>query len=249
MIDTSKFTVVRGEALLKAKGKEPRAIMNDGKPIGTHPHGLSMPRAIAKHKTMDAERWVALAQASDDERPALMQTWYSGASNVAADGYRMHRVDGQRMSKELAWASRYEYEQKQHIVPDYLALFPRDTPYRFTIATQALVSALHAVKPFARDSSDIVRFETSESALVVRATSWECGDAQATIDGTDYGASNALPSEFALKSKYALDALAGMGERTEIATHGQYGQHAFVFTSTVQGVGRKALVMPMHISR
>lgn len=247
MIDTSMYTVLRGKELHAAKGKEPRAIHNNGEPIGTHKKGVSMGRATPAHRTLDASRWVALAAEHDADkiakRPVLAQVWQMQGTvyTLAADGYRLHIVQGSIAGAITAKAGEkwQDAEGEKHTVPDFLALVSRKGEHRVTFASDALWRALHAVRPFSLDSSNIVRFHVSEGEIEVSATSAEMGDARATLDarGSDTFA-------FALNCKYAIEMLAGMGEQCEVRREGHEGNPVYFVSGEREGV-----VMPMSLSR
>lgn len=238
MIDTSIYVIVRGEALRKAKGKEPRAIDNEGRSIGEHKHGPNMPRAIAPHKQIDASKWLTLATAKGDDsdsRPALGIAWQMGSVALAADGYRLHIVQG-IVAGAIPGKAGGKYEG-EHIIPDYLSLVNRKGEHRATFSTDAMHRALHVVKPFTYDSANIVGFEFESDECVLRATSHEMGDARATLDVQSTGA-----FAFALNCKYVLEMLSGMGEQTEIRVQGEFKPVYFV-----SGV-REGMLMPMCIN-
>lgn len=235
MIDTSMYTVVRGDALLRAKGKEPRGIMNDGTPI-KRVTGLSMPRAIPAHKQQSLSAWMesATAQGKDAEaRPLLGKVYQQGEYVTSADGYRCHAALGV-VTSAVAWEGSG--------APDFLSLFPRQCAYRARVSSSALWRALHATKPFSRDASNIVRFECDPDALIVSATSAEWGDVSVRIEGDEYSL-HGEPFAFALNNEYALDAVRGMGAQCELSTRKATGETPITFESGE----RRALVMPMDI--
>lgn len=239
MFDTSMYTVVRGEALRKAKGKEPpstRGIGENGRPIpiGTHKGGITMPRAISPHKQVEVGKWIALACAKDESRPVLCSVWQQGEYSVAADGYRLHFIKG-----AIAGAKDWTAGRKsKDAPPDYMSLVNRNGEHRATFSTSEMHRALHVVRPFTLDSSNIVRFEFEGDTCEVLATSAEYGDARATVSVN----SNSTFS-FALNCKYALEMLSGMGEQTEVRVQNEYKPVYFVSGE------REGILMPMHISR
>lgn len=211
------------------------------------------------NKPKDAIKWVTLASVKHiaanafelERRPALGHVWAIQDKTLAADGYRMHYIDS--ILPEAETPSAYPDIQ----VPDFISLIPSKREYSVSVSTWALVQALQACKPFARDASNISRWSVNGS-LELAATSAEYGDVRVSlINGDKWLVSKGRKTintpiayshigpdiEFGINCKYALEALSGMGEQTTIWYQSE--SKPFLFTSGE----RHALVMPMHISR
>jgi DNA polymerase-3 subunit beta len=135
--------------------------------------------------------------------------------------------------------------------PNYEAIIPKSFATRTIIDTQATLRALRVANLFARDSSNIVRFQMTPghdgapASLTMTATSAESGDNLANLDAIIEGPE----SEIAFNGRYMLDVL-NVIEEPQIALETTRASAPGVVRPV--GVGPEeftCVVMPMHISR
>jgi DNA polymerase-3 subunit beta len=135
--------------------------------------------------------------------------------------------------------------------PNYEAIIPKSFATRTIIDTQATLRALRVANLFARDSSNIVRFQMTPghdgapASLTMTATSAESGDNLANLDAIIEGPEG----EIAFNGRYMLDVL-NVIEEPQIALETTRASAPGVLRPV--GVGPEeftAVVMPMHISR
>jgi DNA polymerase-3 subunit beta len=135
--------------------------------------------------------------------------------------------------------------------PNYEAIIPKSFATRTIIDTQATLRALRVANLFARDSSNIVRFQMTPghdgapASLTMTATSAESGDNLANLDAIIEGPEG----EIAFNGRYMLDVLSVIDE-PQIALETTRASAPGVVRPV--GVGPEeftCVVMPMHISR
>jgi DNA polymerase III subunit beta len=135
--------------------------------------------------------------------------------------------------------------------PNYEAIIPKSFATRTIIDTQSTLRALRVANLFARDSSNIVRFQMTPghdgapANLTMTATSAESGDNLANLDAIIEGPE----SEIAFNGRYMLDVLTIIDE-PQIALETTRPSAPGVVRPV--GVGPEeftCVVMPMHISR
>lgn len=135
--------------------------------------------------------------------------------------------------------------------PNYEAIIPKSYATRTIIDTQPTLRALRVANLFARDSSNIVRFQITPASdgapanLTMTATSAESGDNLANLDAIVEGPE----SEIAFNGRYMLDVLNVIDE-PQIALETTRASAPGVVRPV--GVGPEdftCVVMPMHISR
>jgi DNA polymerase-3 subunit beta len=135
--------------------------------------------------------------------------------------------------------------------PNYEAIIPKSFATRTIIDTQATLRALRVANLFARDSSNIVRFQMTPghdgapASLTMTATSAESGDNLANLDAIIEGPEG----EIAFNGRYMLDVLTVI-EEPQIALETTRASAPGVVRPV--GVGPEeftCVVMPMHISR
>ncbi|HNS03466.1 MAG TPA: DNA polymerase III subunit beta [Anaerolineae bacterium] len=135
--------------------------------------------------------------------------------------------------------------------PNYEAIIPKSFATRTIIDTQAALRALRVANLFARDSSNIVRFQMTPghdgapASLTMTATSAESGDNLANLDVIIEGPEG----EIAFNGRYMLDVLNVIDE-PQIALETTRASAPGVVRPV--GVGPEeftCVVMPMHISR
>jgi DNA polymerase III subunit beta len=135
--------------------------------------------------------------------------------------------------------------------PNYEAIIPKSFATRTIIDTQSTLRALRVANLFARDSSNIVRFQMTPghdgapANLTMTATSAESGDNLANLDAIIEGPE----SEIAVNGRYMLDVLTIIDE-PQIALETTRPSAPGVVRPV--GVGPEeftCVVMPMHISR
>ncbi len=135
--------------------------------------------------------------------------------------------------------------------PNYEAIIPKSFATRTIIDTQATLRALRVANLFARDSSNIVRFqmtpghEGAPASLTMTATSAESGDNLANLDAIIEGPEG----EIAFNGRYMLDVLNVIDE-PQIALETTRASAPGIVRPV--GVGPEeftCVVMPMHISR
>lgn len=135
--------------------------------------------------------------------------------------------------------------------PNYEAIIPKSFATRTIIDTQAALRALRVANLFARDSSNIVRFQMTPghdgapASLTMTATSAESGDNLANLDVIIEGPEG----EIAFNGRYMLDVLNVIDE-PQIALETTRASAPGVVRPV--GVGPDeftCVVMPMHISR
>ncbi len=135
--------------------------------------------------------------------------------------------------------------------PNYEAIIPKSFATRTTIDTQSTLRALRVANLFARDSSNIVRFQMTPghdgapASLTMTATSAESGDNLANLDAIIEGPEG----EIAFNGRYMLDVL-NVIEEPQIALETTRPSAPGVVRPV--GVGPEeftCVVMPMHISR
>jgi DNA polymerase III subunit beta len=135
--------------------------------------------------------------------------------------------------------------------PNYEAIIPKSFATRTIIDTQATLRALRVANLFARDSSNIVRFQMTPghdgapASLTMTATSAESGDNLANLDAIIEGPEG----EIAFNGRYMLDVL-NVIEEPQIALETTRASAPGVVRPV--GVGPEeftCVVMPMHISR
>jgi DNA polymerase III subunit beta len=135
--------------------------------------------------------------------------------------------------------------------PNYEAIIPKSFATRTIIDTQSTLRALRVANLFARDSSNIVRFQMTPghdgapANLTMTATSAESGDNLANLDAIIEGPE----SEIAFNGRYMLDVLSIIDE-PQIALETTRPSAPGVVRPV--GVGPEeftCVVMPMHISR
>jgi len=135
--------------------------------------------------------------------------------------------------------------------PNYEAIIPKSFATRTIIDTQPTLRALRVANLFARDSSNIVRFQMTPghdgapASLTMTATSAESGDNLANLDAIIEGPE----SEIAFNGRYMLEVLSIIDE-PQIALETTRPSAPGVVRPV--GVGPEeftCVVMPMHISR
>mgnify|MGYP001187732538 FL=1 len=135
--------------------------------------------------------------------------------------------------------------------PNYEAIIPKSFATRTIIDTQPTLRALRVANLFARDSSNIVRFQMTPghdgapANLTMTATSAESGDNLASLDAVIEGPEG----EIAFNGRYLLDVLNVIDE-PQIALETTRASAPGVVRPV--GVGPEeftCVVMPMHISR
>jgi len=135
--------------------------------------------------------------------------------------------------------------------PNYEAIIPKSYSTRTVIDTQAALRALRVANLFARDSSNIVRFQMTPGSdgvpgtLAMTATSAESGDNLANLDAFIEGPEG----EIAFNGRYMLDVLNVITE-PQIAVETTRSSAPGVVRPV--GVGPEeftCVVMPMHMSR
>ena len=135
--------------------------------------------------------------------------------------------------------------------PNYEAIIPKSFATRTVADTQAMLRALRVANLFARDSSNIVRFQITPGrdgapgTMTMTATSAESGDNLADLDAIVEGPE----SEIAFNGKYMLEVL-GVIDEPQIALETTRASAPGVLRPV--GVGPEeftAVVMPMQISR
>ncbi|HSN77755.1 MAG TPA: DNA polymerase III subunit beta [Anaerolineae bacterium] len=135
--------------------------------------------------------------------------------------------------------------------PNYEAIIPKSFATRTIIDTQPTLRALRVANLFARDSSNIVRFQMTPghdgapASLTMTATSAESGDNLANLDAMIEGPE----SEIAFNGRYMLEVLSIIDE-PQIALETTRPSAPGVVRPV--GVGPEeftCVVMPMHISR
>ncbi len=135
--------------------------------------------------------------------------------------------------------------------PNYEAIIPKSFATRTIIDTQATLRALRVANLFARDSSNIVRFQMTPghdgapASLTMTATSAESGDNLANLDAIIEGPEG----EIAFNGRYMLDVLNVIDE-PQIALETTRASAPGIVRPV--GVGPEeftCVVMPMHISR
>lgn len=135
--------------------------------------------------------------------------------------------------------------------PNYEAIVPKSFATRTIVDTQATLRALRVANLFARDSSNIVRFQMTPghdgapANLTMTATSAESGDNLANLDAIIEGPEG----EIAFNGRYMLDVL-NVIEEPQIALETTRASAPGVVRPV--GVGPEeftCVVMPMHISR
>lgn len=135
--------------------------------------------------------------------------------------------------------------------PNYEAIIPKSFATRTIVDTQPTLRALRVANLFARDSSNIVRFQMTPghdgapANLTMTATSAESGDNLASLDAVIEGPEG----EIAFNGRYLLDVL-NVIEEPQIALETTRASAPGVVRPV--GVGPEeftCVVMPMHISR
>lgn len=135
--------------------------------------------------------------------------------------------------------------------PNYEAIIPKSFATRTIVDTQPTLRALRVANLFARDSSNIVRFQMTPghdgapANLTMTATSAESGDNLANLDAVIEGPE----SEIAFNGRYMLEVLSVIDE-PQIALETTRPSAPGVVRPI--GVGPEeftCVVMPMHISR
>lgn len=135
--------------------------------------------------------------------------------------------------------------------PNYEAIIPKSFATRTIIDTQATLRALRVANLFARDSSNIVRFQMTPghdgapASLTMTATSAESGDNLANLDAIIEGPEG----EIAFNGRYMLDVLNVIDE-PQIALETTRASAPGIVRPV--GVGPEeftCVVMPMHINR
>lgn len=135
--------------------------------------------------------------------------------------------------------------------PNYEAIIPKSFATRTIVDTQGTLRALRVANLFARDSSNIVRFQMTPghdgapANLTMTATSAESGDNLANLDAIIEGPE----SEIAFNGRYMLEVLSIIDE-PQIALETTRASAPGVVRPV--GVGPEeftCVVMPMHISR
>jgi DNA polymerase-3 subunit beta len=135
--------------------------------------------------------------------------------------------------------------------PNYEAIIPKSFATRTIVDTQPTLRALRVANLFARDSSNIVRFQMTPghdgapANLTMTATSAESGDNLANLDAVIEGPEG----EIAFNGRYLLDVL-NVIEEPQIALETTRASAPGVVRPV--GVGPEeftCVVMPMHISR
>lgn len=134
--------------------------------------------------------------------------------------------------------------------PNYEAIIPKSHSTRTVIDTQAALRALRVANLFARDSSNIVRFQMTPGSegvpgnLTMTATSAESGDNLANLDAFIEGPEG----EIAFNGRYMLDVLNAITE-PQVALETTRASAPGVVRPV--GVGPEeftCVVMPMHMS-
>ncbi|MCS6845681.1 MAG: DNA polymerase III subunit beta [Caldilineales bacterium] len=135
--------------------------------------------------------------------------------------------------------------------PNYEGIIPRSFVTRVAVDTAAFLRALRLASLFARDSSNIVRFQITPGAngapgtLTLTATSAEAGDNVADLDAMVEGPA----AEIAFNARYMIDVLSVI-EEPQVALETTRPSAPGVIRPV--GVGPEeftSVVMPMHVTR
>lgn len=135
--------------------------------------------------------------------------------------------------------------------PNYEGIIPRSFVTRVAVDTAAFLRALRLASLFARDSSNIVRFQITPGAggapgtLTLTATSAEAGDNVADLDAVVEGPA----AEIAFNARYMIDVLSVI-EEPQVALETTRPSAPGVIRPV--GVGPEeftSVVMPMHVTR
>jgi DNA polymerase-3 subunit beta len=132
--------------------------------------------------------------------------------------------------------------------PDYNQIVPKNHRTRVVVGVSELTKALKMASVFARESSNIVRFDLAPGSDVlpgsikVSAVSAETGDGQGEVDATVEGE----PLTIAFNVKYFLDALSHLGTAQAEIRANDPASPALV--RPVGDNGHLAVVMPMHLT-
>ena len=135
--------------------------------------------------------------------------------------------------------------------PNYEAIIPKSYSTRTVVDTQGTLRALRVANLFARDSSNIVRFQITPGHdgalgnLTMIATSAEAGDNQAKLDALVEGPEG----EIAFNGRYMLDVL-GVITTPQIALETTRAGAPGVVRPVGSGPDEfTCVVMPMHVNR
>ena len=135
--------------------------------------------------------------------------------------------------------------------PNYEAIIPKSFATRTIIDTQATLRALRVANLFARDSSNIVRFQMTPghdgapASLTMTATSAESGDNLANLDAIIEGPEG----EIAFNGRYMLDVLNVIDEPQIALETTRASAPGIVRPVAVGPEEFTCVVMPMHINR
>ena len=135
--------------------------------------------------------------------------------------------------------------------PNYEAIIPKSFATRTIIDTQPTLRALRVANLFARDSSNIVRFQMTPghdgapANLTMTATSAESGDNLASLDAVIEGPEG----EIAFNGRYMLEVLSIIDEPQIVLETTRPSAPGVVRPVGVGPEEFTCVVMPMHISR
>lgn len=210
-------------------------------------------------KPMPADKWLDLAHAKDDIRPALCYTHTINGKTYSADGFRIHRVNAP-VDHELYELPDYADVNPSHYrIPDFAIIFPTHYDARVTVTKLHLQRALTACATFAKECSNITRISVNGS-MQLMARSAETGDCKIELaDGDTDGCNNRKPVRLtythegadiktAFNYKFLLDALKGMPETVTLEFQ-DLSMAPIVVRGIVDGIERTAVIMPMHVER
>lgn len=87
--------------------------------------------------------------------------------------------------------------------PNYAQVIPKKSSTTVRVSTAELTQTVRAVSLFARDSANVIRIRTTDTGMVLSATTNEVGDSRADIDAAVSGSE----IQIAFNAKYVLDGL------------------------------------------
>ncbi len=124
--------------------------------------------------------------------------------------------------------------------PDYQKIIPKEFSTEIKVNREELTQAIKAMYIFARENSNMVRFQIERNKLVLLASSSERGESRAELPITLSGE----PLEIIFNARYVLDYLSIVeGEQVEIAMGGKLAPGLFCQSNREGG---QYIVMPIN---
>lgn len=132
--------------------------------------------------------------------------------------------------------------------PNYRAIVPKGMAVSVVVRKDAIVRALSVANLFARDSSNIVRWQIGADDVKLFAESAEMGDGSERVDAEVTG-STREPLVIAFNGRYMLEAITAIGTDKVRIDFVRPNAPGVVWPAHEQSAEALCVVMPMHIGK